>query len=142
MQENLLDELFEKIQDTTGIEDIGYHEIRDDRLNPIYKTRTTVLGIEQWKYIHSQNIVYIKDHQILMKIVEDKKPIAISDVNRDELSSNAFFLFGIDSILVVPVMENETVKGIMCIASIGQPHKFIPEEIKRCEDLIKEYINR
>ena len=142
MQEKFLDELFEKIQNTTGIEDIGYHEIRDGRLHPIYKTKTNALAMEQWKNIHAQNVVYIEEHKILMKIAEEKEPIAISDVNSNELSSNAFFLFGIDSILVVPVMKSETLEGIICIASIGQPHEFTLEEIKKCETLIKDYMNR
>ncbi|MBU5438076.1 GAF domain-containing protein [Tissierella sp. MSJ-40] len=142
MQEKFLVELFEKIHDTTGIEDIGYHEIRDGRLKPIYKTKTNVLSAEQWKDIHAQNVIYIDEHEILMKIAEEKKPIAISDVKSDKLSSKAFFLFGIDSILVVPVMEDEILKGIVCIASIGQPHEFTFEEIEKCEALIQDYMNR
>lgn len=142
MQENFLSELFKKIQDTTGIKDVGYHEIKDGRLHPIYKTKTTILEAEKWKDIHAQNTVYIKEHRILMKIVEEKRSIAISDVSNDELSSNAFFLFGIDSILVVPIKQNENVKGIICIASIGQSHEFTIDEIEKCESLIQDYMSR
>ena len=140
MQDKLFDELFKKIRDTTGIKDIGYHEIKDGRLKPIYKTKTTELDEGKWKNIHAHNIVYIKEHQILVKIVEEKKSIAISDVSNNELSSKAFFLFGINSILVVPVIENEIVKGIICIASIGQFHDFTFEEQRTCEALVQNYM--
>lgn len=130
------DVLFEEIKNVTGLVDVGYHEIRNGRLNPVYKTGTDTLGLKKWKSTHAQHPVLIKDTEILRQIVDNHKSVAVNNVKTDTRSADAFFLFGLDSILVVPVVLGDFITGIYCIGSIGKPHSFSEEEVKKCEELI------
>ncbi len=135
-----LEELFQKIKEVTELEDIGYHRIEDGRLKPVYKTQTDVLGMERWKTVHSQNPVYIKDTLILQEVIKKKHPVYIYDTNNDSRSAGAFFLFGVDSILIIPVVRQDDVKAIICVVSIGKLHDFSPEEIDACSRLAEKYL--
>ena len=128
--------LFEEIKNVTGLVDVGYHEIRDGRLQPVYKTSTETLDLKKWRSTHSQHPVFIEKTEILKQIVGQRRPAVVNDVKTDSRSADAFFLFGIDSILIVPVIETEVVTGIYCIASIGKSHNFTEEEVNKCEEII------
>lgn len=136
---NKMDELFQKIKEITHIEDIGYHEIKDGKLDPLYKSKTGDLSLEEWKMIHAKNPVFIKDDIILTDIMTEKRIIVVSDVKEDNRSGSAFFLFGIDSIMVIPVIRNNKVIGIVPIVSMGKVHKFSKYEVQRCKELIDQY---
>jgi acetolactate synthase-1/2/3 large subunit len=140
MEEKVLQNLFEEITKITTVKDVGYHRIAEGRLNPFYKTQTDILGIEKWKTVHGQNPVYVKDTYILREITDKKQPIEIYDIDNDTRSADAFFLFGIKSIMIIPVVRQEEVKAIICIASIGELHKFTDEEMKKCCELANDYL--
>ncbi|WOO38959.1 GAF domain-containing protein [Anaerocolumna sp. AGMB13020] len=140
MEVTILEELFQKISEVTTVEDIGYHRIEEGRLKPFYKTQTDILGIEKWKTVHGQNPVYVKDTFILREITTKKQPIEIYDTKNDTRSADAFFLFGIDSIMIIPVVREDEVKAIICIASIGKYHQFTKEEMETCSKLADDYL--
>lgn len=140
MEFQVLEELFKRIQEITTVQDIGYHRIEEGRLKPFYKTQTDVLGIERWKTVHGQNPVYVNDTFILREIVSKKQPVEIFDTKSDTRSADAFFLFGIDSIMIVPVVREEEVKAIICIASIEKKHQFTQDEMESCAKLADEYL--
>ena len=106
-------------------------------LNPIYKTQTEILGLERWKAVHQRNPVYVKDTLILNEIMAKKQPIIINNTKQDTRSANEFFFFGIDSIMIIPVINQEEVKGIICIVSIGEQHQFTKEEMDICSRFIE-----
>lgn len=135
-----LDLLFEKLSNITGVEDIAYHQIKDKSLNPIYKTGTPHLSIEKWKEVHGKNRVYVDSDSALPSIVYDKKPLIMSDVKNDSNASNAFFLFGIESILVFPIVKDDSTIGIICVASINKKHIFSDEEVQKCTSLVDEFM--
>lgn len=139
MQE-ILENLFQKISQVTNVEDIGYHRIQDGRLQPVHKTQTDILGIEKWKTVHGEKPVYVKDTYILREITEKKQAIEIYNTKTDQRSADAFFLFGIDSIMIIPVVRQQEVKAIICITSIGKLHQFTEEEMKKCSELADEYL--
>ncbi|MCX8129370.1 MAG: GAF domain-containing protein [Clostridia bacterium] len=136
-----LDELFAKIRTITGVGDIGYHEIRDGRLNPVHKTNTDALGVEKWKSTHAERPVYIEKTPILKELLNTGKASSIANTKSDSRSDDAFFLFGIDSILIIPVVQEECIKGIICIASIGKLHEFSKEEINECTKAVNKHFN-
>jgi len=138
----VLKELFDKISKETKLKDIGFHKIVDGRLMPVYKTQTDLLGIEKWKEVHSQNPVYIKETFILQEIVEKKQPVYINDTKNDERSADAFFLFGVDSILIVPIVIEKQVEAIVCIVSINEIHNFNEDEVIKCSNLVDKYIEQ
>ncbi|WP_033164428.1 GAF domain-containing protein [Clostridium sp. KNHs205] len=140
MEVTILEELFQKISEVTTVEDVGYHRVEEGRLKPFYKTQTDILGIEKWKTVHGQNPVYVKDTFILREITTKKQPIEIYDTKNDTRSADAFFLFGIDSIMIIPVVREDEVKAIICIASIGKYHQFTKEEMETCSKLADDYL--
>jgi len=76
---------------------------------------------------------------LLRELVRDPRPITVQDVKNDPRSAEEFFLFGIDSILILPVTENAAVKGIVVVASIGQLHEFTDEEVREAQRLVEGY---
>ncbi|BCJ96214.1 hypothetical protein acsn021_37830 [Anaerocolumna cellulosilytica] len=139
MNQVVLNELFAKITEVTTMEDIGLHEVADGRLKPVHKTQTDALGIEHWKTVHGQNPVYVKDTFILQEVIQKKQPVEIYDTKNDSRSAGAFFLFGVDSILIVPIIRSDEVKAIICIVAIGRLHQFTEAEIDKCSQLVQEY---
>lgn len=131
--------LFEELERLTGVADIAYHEIRDGRLNPVSKTKTDQLGVEKWKSVHAEHPVYIRHDRLLREMMEHPQTVVVQDVKNDPRSADEFFLFGIDSIMILPVMQHEAVKGIVVVASIGARHDFTEEEVQRAESLVFEY---
>ncbi|WFD09289.1 GAF domain-containing protein [Tepidibacter hydrothermalis] len=136
-----LEELCTKLYEITKIEDIGYHQISNGKLNPIYKMNTSQLSAEKWKEVHSQKTVYVKNDPVLTEIVSTKKAIVMSDIDdADEVTKNTYSLFGINSIFVIPSIKNDGVDGIVVIASIGTPHNFTDEEVSQCIKLVDKYL--
>lgn len=131
--------LFAELERLTGVADIAYHQIKDGHLNPVLKTKTDHLGVEKWKSVHAQNPVYIERDRLLRDMMVSTQTTVIQDVKNDPLSSDEFFLFGIDSIMVIPVLKDKTAEGIVVVASIGQLHHFTEEEISRAEELVTKY---
>ncbi len=140
MELKVLEELFQKIVEITDVQDIGYHRIEEGRLKPVYKTQTDTLGIEKWKTVHGQNPVYVKDTYILREITEKRQPVEIFDTHNDSRSADAFFLFGLDSIMIIPVVREDEVKAIICVAAIGKQHQFTREEMDICSSLAEQYL--
>lgn len=139
MELERLNLLFERLSSLTGIRDIAYHEMKSGRLSPVLKTNTDVLGVEKWKGVHAQNPVYIEHDQLLTELVRQPRSLAVQDVKNDPRSAEEFFLFGIDSILILPVMKGTNVQGIVVAASIGELHEFTEEEIREAERLLEQY---
>lgn len=140
MELKILEELFQKIAEITDVQDVGYHRIEGGRLKPVYKTQTDILGIEKWKTVHGQNPVYVKETYILREVTDKKQPIEIYDTHNDSRSADAFFLFGVDSIMIIPVVREDEVKAIICIAAIGKLHQFTKEEMEACSSLADNYL--
>jgi acetolactate synthase-1/2/3 large subunit len=134
-----MDVLFSKIKEVTGLGDIGYHKFDGDELKPVYKTNTDILGIEKWKETHAENPVYISETKVLIEVINTKKPVFINNTKGNNLSADAFFLFGVDSIVIFPIASGEKVEGIICVVSIGKTHEFNVQEVSKCESLVKEY---
>jgi acetolactate synthase-1/2/3 large subunit len=135
-----IDLLFDRIREATGIEDIGYHKIENGKLKPIHKTNTDILGIEKWKKVHAEHPVYINETKILMQVINTKKPVFINDTNNNPLSADAFFLLGVDSIIIVPILNEDNVRGIICIVSIGKVREFSLQEVSKCESLVNRHL--
>ncbi|ANS73580.1 hypothetical protein AWM70_02460 [Paenibacillus yonginensis] len=131
--------LFEELSRLTGVPDIAYHQIVEGHLEPVLKTKTDHLGIEKWKQTHAANPVYIENDKLLQSIIARPHTAVVQDVKNDPRSVDEFFLFGIDSIMILPVVEEGTVEGIVVVASIGQLHYFGQEEIQRAERLVEQY---
>ncbi|MFZ5967573.1 MAG: GAF domain-containing protein [Bacillota bacterium] len=137
-----LHQLFKELEKITGIGDIGYHQIKDGKLNPVYKTNTQGLSVEKWKKEHAKNTVFVKDTPILQEIIAECKTVFITDTKNDSRSANEFFLFGIDSILIIPVIKDKTVAGIMVVASIGKMRELTEEQIFMCKELVRKYTDK
>jgi FOG: GAF domain len=139
MIEERLNLLFAELRELTGVQDIAYHRLANGRLHPVLKTNTDKLGIERWKSVHAEGPVYIARDRLLSDLAANPRPAAVQDVKNDERSADEFFLFGIDSLLVIPVMKSARVEGIVVIASIGEPHFFGEKEIEEATRIVEKY---
>lgn len=138
----ILNKLFKEIQQVITIDEIGYHEIKDGKLNPIHKTETIGLSAKKWKEVHSQNPVYIKDSPLLLEAIDERKIIAVPNTHEDKRSSEEFGLFGIDSIMVIPVSNNQDiVKSFVIIPTMKRFYNFTEDEIVKCEQIVSKYSN-
>lgn len=136
----ILHKLFDDIQQTIPLDEIGYHEIKDGKLNPIHKTETSGLSAKKWKEVHSQNPVYIDNNPLLIEAINERKIIAVPNTHADKRSSEAFGLFGIDSIMVIPVINHQNeVKSFVIIPTMKRFYDFTESEIKKCEQIVREY---
>lgn len=135
-----LKELFQKLYEATNVADIGCHMILNGRLKPVYKTETDQLGMERWRTVHEENPVLIKNTPILNQIMNDKKPLSIYDTKHDPRSAEEFFLFGVDSVMILPIVREKEVNAIISIVSIGKLHLFTKEEMDACVELIIDYL--
>ncbi len=138
----LLNKLFYEIQHVLPLDEIGYHEIRDGKLNPIHKTETNGLSAKKWKDVHSKNPAYIKENPLLIEAINERKTIAVPNTHTDVRSSKEFGLFGIDSILIIPVInyQNE-VRSFVIIPTMKRFYDFTESEIIKCEQIVREYSN-
>lgn len=141
MIEAILMELFDRISETTTVTDVGYHRVIDGKLVPVYKTQTDVLGINHWKKVHGENPVSVKGTCILEELFSTMSPVEIYNTKTDERAADAFFLFGVDSIMIIPVVSNGEIKGIVCTVAIGYLHQFTKDEISQCHSFVKEYLS-
>jgi len=137
--EERLSLLFAELGERTGVRDIAYHRIAEGRLRPVLKTNTDKLGIEKWKSVHAEGPVYVAKDRLLSDIVADPRPVAVQDVKNDPRSAEEFFLFGIDSLLILPVTSPEGVSGIVVVASIGELHYFGEREIGEAAGIVERY---
>jgi len=129
-------EAFEALTRVTGIEDVGYHIIVDGKLTPKYKTDSKQLDDASWKEVHSQHSVKVEENPVLLEVINEKKTVVINDTSVDRRSYETFALFGINSIMVIPVLEQDVVKGIIVVASIEALHQFTPEEQQASEEIV------
>lgn len=139
MELERLQELFGQLQELTGVQDIAYHRIREGRLSPVLKTKTDALGVEKWKSVHAERPVFIEQDRLLRDVVGNPRPVFVQDVKNDPRSADEFFLFGIDSILILPVTVDSAAAGIVCVASIGKLHPFTEDEVAQAERLVQQY---
>lgn len=139
MLNNELDNLLKEIRGITKINDIAYHEIMDGMLCPIQKIETNTLSNDDWKKAHSSLKIKVKGDYSLEKSVYKRETVYIENVKKDPNSSPAFFEFGIDSILVIPVIKENKTKGIIVIPSIGEIAKLKKEQVEHCKRLVDKF---
>ncbi|SDS37340.1 acetolactate synthase-1/2/3 large subunit [Paenibacillaceae bacterium GAS479] len=130
-----VDEILAQLANFTGVKDIACHRIANGKLNPVLKTETDQLGIERWKQVHGEKPVYISEDPLLTSILKERKTVIIDDVATDPRSHEEFFFFGIDSLMIVPVIRGEEVEGLLIAASIGSRFAFTPEQAAEGERL-------
>lgn len=131
-------EVFEALARVTGVEDVGYHDIVDGKLRPKYKTESKKLKDSSWKEVHGQHTVKVEENPVLLEVINGKKTVIINNTTEDRRSYETFALFGIDSIMVLPVLAQGEVKGIVVVASIGEFHEFTAEEQHASEEIVKK----
>lgn len=129
--------LFEKLVIMSGIEDVGYHKIKNGKLIPISKANTGKITEEAWKAQHHANPVIIENDLQLKKLMEIKKSVFIRDCSIN--STKALDSFAVHSMYTFPVIKNKEVIGIIVMVSIGEKKELTDEIILQCEQLINLY---
>lgn len=121
----------------TGIEDVGYHRILSDRLNPIIKSNNGEITEEDWLKHHTDNPALIANNPLLVELLRTKKRVYIKDTSI--LSSADLDSFTICSVYVFPIVIDDEVIGVIPIVSIGIVNNLKDETILECELAINKY---
>lgn len=134
-----LNGLFEELIGLTGIEDIGYHRIDDDRLIPVAKSTGGMLLEKDWIEQHKKNPVIVSEDMQLVELMATKKVVYIKDCEVN--STKALDYFSVHSMYTYPVIEHDEVVGIVVMVSIGKKNELSDEVIEQCEKVINEFLN-
>ena len=130
--------LFEDIQQILDPTDIAYHEVLENgALKPFYKTNIDKLTPEQWEEVHSKIKLNLNDDPVLAKLLTEKEPLIMSDVDGHPNPPEAFKTFGIKSNLVYPVRKDNRTVGLVVIAYIARKHEFTDKEVSNCGKLVE-----
>lgn len=132
-------ELLNEINNILKVDSVGMHEIYDDRLHPLYTTKNPFCSVEEWKAKHEKFKVKVSQEASLKRTM-NKEIVCIEDTSKDPESSKEFFKFGIKSLVVFPIIKNDTVIGLITCISISKPRIFEKEKIVQVENKIKEFI--
>ena len=121
----------------TGIEDVGYHRIFSDRLQPVIKSNNGKITQQEWIKQHTDNPVFIANNPILIELLRSKKKVCIKDAS---LSSSADMdSFAVHSAYMFPIVIANEVIGVIPIVSIGIVNSLKDEIILECELAIEKY---
>ena len=131
--------LFSDIILISGIEDIGYHEIKDNTLKPLTKSKVGKISEEDWIKQHLKNTVDISTDPVLKTLMSTKRPVYIKDCTTN--STKALDSFSVRSVYMYPILKSGEVEGVIVLASIGEKKELSEETLNKCEELIHRYIN-
>lgn len=129
---------FEFLTKTTGIEDVGLHLYNEnERMFTAYDLSSVHFTVEEWKGKHKQGIRLSIDDDLLFKeVVETKKGIAVEDVYADPRPNHkACKTFGIESLLLIPLVAKGQVFGTVALPSVGIKRVYSASEIELCQSI-------
>ncbi len=135
----LFDELFDELSDILDTHEFACHKINNGKLCPVYKNDTNEIGLNAWKNFHAQNPVYIKNDEILKKVINTKQSISINNLDEDGRNYSCFKNFNIKAICIIPIIKDDMVVSIIVIPVLKQYYYFTQEKKKKCNDIVKKY---
>ncbi|HEY0828648.1 MAG TPA: GAF domain-containing protein, partial [Bacilli bacterium] len=137
---DVLSTCFHYLEKTMGSQDIGIH-LYDEKsrvLKPYHLSSTSHFSEAEWKGKHKQEIELSIDSDMLFhEVVTQKKAVAITDVFADPRPNHhACKTFGIQSLLVMPLVAKGSIFGIVAIPSIGQIKIYSENEKEFCQSIV------
>ncbi|MCB2289685.1 hypothetical protein LGK97_07900 [Clostridium sp. CS001] len=121
----------------TGIEDIGYHRIFLDRLQPVIKSHDGKITQDEWIKKHTDNPVLVANNPMLVELLCSKKKVYIKDASLS--STNDMDFFEVHSVYMFPIVIANEVVGVIPLVSIGTVNSLKDELILECELAIKKF---
>ena len=135
---DVLSTCFYYMEKTTNSQDIGIHlyNEKEQVLKPYHLSSANVTE-EMWKGTHKREIsLHIKDDLLFYEVVVNQKAVAIVDVFADPRPNHhACKTFGIQSLLVVPLVAKGSVFGIIAVPSINTTRTYTESEIEFCQSI-------
>lgn len=119
--------------------DIGIHLYNEDKrvLFPYHLASTGHFTEDAWKGKHAAGIhLYIDQDPLFNEIVTQKRAIAIEDVFDDPRPNHdACREFGIQSLLLIPLVAKGIIFGVLALPSIKQRTLYTKDQIDLCQSL-------
>lgn len=109
----------------------------DQSFTPYHISEQSRYSEMDWKQRHKMGIRITREEDKLFdEIVRYQKPIAIYDVfNDDRPNHEACKIFGIQSMLLIPLVAKGTMFGDVAIISVGQQRCYTKDEIEFCQSI-------
>ncbi|MEB3100581.1 GAF domain-containing sensor histidine kinase [Ferviditalea candida] len=130
---DVLSTCFHYMKASTGCGDIGIHLYNEQEriLTPYHLSSTSHFTEEEWKGIHKQGIQLHIDKDLLFhEVITTKKAVAIPDVFADPRPNHeACKSFGIQSMILIPLVANGKVFGAVAIPDIHKKKVYTDNEI-------------
>ncbi|HEY8805889.1 MAG TPA: hypothetical protein VIM42_12450 [Clostridium sp.] len=139
MDEESFYELTAELSILTGLEDIGYHKLLEDRLQPVMKSNKGKITQEDWIRHHMDNPVLLANNSILIELLSTNKKVCIKDASIT--SSADMDPFTVRSVYMFPLIVDENVIGVLPIVSIGVATILENATLIECEKIILKYKN-
>lgn len=135
-----IDKLFLELHRTMYLRNIALHGVKNGGLDPMFIMETEVLNLAQWREAHGKLKVKVQGDPVLERVVRGEI-VVINDVEKDENSSPAFVKFGIKSVAVFPLFDEnkELVIALIVIPAFQNKIQFDIKNIEKCKVLIEEF---
>lgn len=134
----VLSTCFRFMQQATASKDVAIHlyDAKTRMLTPFHISSVHV-SEKEWRDKHNQEIdLNIDTDRLFYELITSKKAIAISDVFSDNRPNHqACRLFGIQSLLLIPLLAKGNVLGAVAIPEIGASKTYIEHEIEFCQSI-------
>lgn len=127
-----------KIQSEIKVDEIAYHSIKDDYLEPISKIDTPYIRTDDWMKFHKQNKTNINKEPLLKKLTDNKSPIYISGLTHED-NTDTLNKFNVNGMFLVPFIKENKVVGFLDILNVNKPLQLTENERDRILDLSKKY---
>lgn len=129
---------FHFMQKASGAEDIGIHLYNEkERTLTPYHISSIHVAESEWRGKHANEInLNIDSDRLFYEVVTEQKAIAIPDVFSDPRPNyQACKTFGIQSLLLIPLVANGKVFGVVAIPSIQTTRSYTDYEIEFCQSI-------
>ncbi|WP_105617635.1 GAF domain-containing protein [Vallitalea okinawensis] len=140
---NTFDELYDQLRAVIPFDEIGFHAIKNGRLNPVHKSNITDFKLVEWKAFHAKNPVYIENDPLLTQLVNLKELIAIQDTNAMDRKPEPFEKLDIRSVYIFPVINKDEVVGFVEIPGIKKYLNYSEDDLAKCQSIVsmnKEFL--
>lgn len=136
---DVLTTCFNFIEKITNCGDIGIHlyNENDRKLTPYHLSTSSHFTEEEWKGKHKAGIQINIDNDLLFyEVITNKKAVAIDDVFADSRPNHeACRSFGIQSLILIPLVANGKVFGAVAIPSINKKTTYTENVIEFCQSI-------
>lgn len=139
--QEILDACFRNVVELARVETCGIHFLKEENgkqvLEPAYLKQATVLSYEDWIATHQvTGKIGVCQDRLFQEVVTQHRAIAVNDVYADDRPNHdKCRAFGIESLMVLPMVAGGECLGVVAVPSIGSKRVFTPRVLRLVESI-------